>query len=220
MDSARPKARALAQEHLKNGDPLGWFEALYAGAQDDAAHIPWADCAPNPNLVEWMAREAVAGENLKALVVGCGLGDDAEALAQRGFETTAFDIAQSAIKWCRKRFPESKVRYACWDLFELPADQRDRYGLVVESYTLQVLPPDLRQDAMWLLAGLLAPGGTLLVICRGRDADDPSGELPWPLTRDEFGTFVEAGLAESSFEDYIEAEEPPVRRFRATYRKE
>ncbi|MDZ7952448.1 hypothetical protein [Nostoc sp. DedQUE09] len=33
----------------------------------------------------------------KALVIGCGLGDDAEALAHLGFEVTTFDISPTAM---------------------------------------------------------------------------------------------------------------------------
>jgi len=63
------------------------------------------------------------------------------------------------------------------------------FDLVVEIYTLQVLPPELRHTAMDRLAGLVAPSGTLLVICRGRDPDDDPGAMPWPLTRAELDAF-------------------------------
>jgi hypothetical protein len=44
--------------------------------------------------------------------------------------------------------------------------------------------------------------------------------MPWPLTRPEFSAFIEAGLAELSFEDYIDNHEtPPTRRFRAFYQR-
>ena len=51
----------------------------------------------------------------KALIIGCGLGDDAEALAKLGFEVTAFDISTSAIAWCQQRFPDSTVNYLVAD---------------------------------------------------------------------------------------------------------
>jgi hypothetical protein len=82
-------AREIAHQHLNAGDPLGWFEDLYSRAGEDTSIIPWADLTPNPNLVEWLDRQtSVSGLALK---IGSGLGDDAEELAQRGFETTAFD---------------------------------------------------------------------------------------------------------------------------------
>ena len=148
------------------------------------------------------------------------MGDDAEELAQRGFLTTAFDISQTAISWCRRRHPHSSVAYLAADLFNAPAEWHGAFSLVVESYTLQVLPPDLRVKAIHRITGFLAPGGTLLVIARGRDSTESEGKMPWPLTREELTAIHECGLKEESFEDYFDNEDPPIRRFRAVYRRE
>ena len=67
----------------------------------------------------------------------------------------------------------------------------------------------------------MAPGGTLLVITRGRDVADDPGQMPWPLLRTEVEVFDRCGLTEvTSLEDYIEDEDPPVRRFRAEWQRE
>ena len=52
-DSPRKTARKIARMHLEAGDPLGWFEDLYARAGEDTAIIPWADLTPNPNLIDY-----------------------------------------------------------------------------------------------------------------------------------------------------------------------
>ncbi len=217
VSEQRGTARELARQHLAEGDPLGWFEVLYASASSDAAIIPWADLAPNPNLVSWLESRSEIAPGQRALKVGCGLGDDAEELSRLGFDTTAFDISGTAVSWCRRRFPASSVHYIEADLMLPPIDWARRFDLVVESYTLQVLPPGLRSDAMRRVAGFVAPGGTLLVVTRGRGPGDPQGSMPWPLTRGEMAAFEEAGLTELGFEDYVDDEDPPVRRFRATY---
>jgi hypothetical protein len=72
---------------------------------------------------------------------------------------------------------------------------------------------------MTRIAALLAPGGTLLLICRGRSAADPRGELPWPLSAEELETWTLAGLRQVHFEDYFDQEGPPVRRFRVEYQR-
>ncbi len=209
----------MAQKHLQAGDPLGWFEELYFQADGDTSIIPWADLAPNPNLITWLDQNQFTGPG-QALKVGCGLGDDAEELARRGFETTAFDISESAIAFCKNRYPESPVSYVVADLFHAPSKWRGTFGFVLESYTLQVLPPHIRADAMREISSFVAPGGTLLVIARGRDPNESEGKMPWPLTKDEFTRFQSFGLTERSFEDFMDNEDPPVRRFRATYRRE
>jgi SAM-dependent methyltransferase len=214
-ETNRATAREITQQHLNAGDPLGWFEDLYSRAGEDTAIIPWVDLTPNPNLVEWLDRQTSV--SALALKIGCGLGDDAEELAQRGFETTAFDISPSAIGRSRTRFPNSPVSYIVADLFSAPSEWCGRFDMVLESYTLQVLPHDLRDRAVEAISSFVAPGGTLLVIARGRERDEPEGKMPWHLTREELALFQTPELSEKSFEDYMDNEEPPVRRFRATY---
>jgi len=218
-EEQRAIARESAYKHLEAGDPLGWFEDLYSRAGDDTSIIPWADLTPNPNLIDWFERNECAGSGT-ALIVGCGLGDDAEELTRRGFETTAFDISASAIARCRRRYPQSSVSYVVEDLFSAPTEWKAKFKFVLESYTLQVLPPNLWPDAARCIASFVAPGGTLLVIARGREPSEPEGKMPWPLTKNELSLFKTGGLKEVSFEDYMDSEDPPVRRFRATYRRE
>ena len=216
--SNRAKARDLAKEHLDRGDAIGWFEALYVRADGNADVIPWADLAPNPNLVAWAERERLHGDGRRALVVGCGLGDDAEYLVGLGFETTAFDVAPTAVDWCRRRFPESPVAYRVADLFRMPGEWRAAFDLVIEAYTLQSLPVETHAEALSCLASTVRPDGRLFVICRGRDAEDERGQIPWPLSRADLAPLINLGLEEVSFEDYVDDEDPPVHRFRVVYR--
>lgn len=218
-EEARRRARALARAYLDRGEPTGWFEPLYVEAGGDANRVQWADEVPNPHLVTWAERRGLRAEGSRALVVGCGLGDDAEYLAGRGFAVTAFDLAPTAIAWARRRFPGSRVDYREADLFALPAEFRRAFDLVVEIYTLQVLPPELRPAALRALSESVAPDGTLLIVARGRDDADPPGAGPWPLTRGEVAGPRENGLVEVRFEDFLDDEDPPVRRFRVEYRQ-
>ncbi len=217
--SNRTKAREIATKHLSAGDALGWFEDLYSAARGDASVIPWADCAPNPNLVSWLDANKVNSKGKSALKIGCGLGDDAEELARLGFETTAFDISKTAISWCKKRFPRSSVNYLTMDLFQAPQEWEQRFDFVLESYTLQVLPVSYRKEAVRTISRFVRPGGQLLVIARGRDAGGPEGVMPWPLLRQELNEFFSHGLREISFEDFMDREDPPVRRFRVMFEK-
>jgi len=217
MPSPREAAQSLAREHLEGGRFLDWFESLYAGAGRDAGAIPWGDLKPNPNLVAWLDRYSVRGDGRRAMVVGCGLGDDAEELVQRGFAVTAFDVSPTAIAWARERFAGSAVDYQVADLLTLPANWRERFDFVFEAYTLQSLPRDWLPRAVKAVAGLVAQDGQILVIARGTDNGDESQGPPWPLRRTDLATFTQCGLAETTFADYHDKETPPVRRFRAVY---
>jgi len=217
---SREKVKALAQAALRRGQPLAWFEQLYSEAVEQGIDVvPWADQVANPNLVEWLDREDVQGSGRAALCVGCGLGDDAEELAVRGFRVTGFDLSPSAIRLAEQRFPHSQVDYQVQNLLDPPQRWLGRFDFVHEAYTLQVLPPDLRREAIRRLATFLRPGGWLLVICRARDEDGDCGQMPWPLTRAELEEVSAQGLVQLRLEDYVEQESPPVRRFRAAFQK-
>ena len=183
-------------------DPL--FEDIYQRAGDDLAAIPWATLAPNPALQAWLATQPAPEDDAVALVVACGLGDDAEELARRGYGVTAFDISPTAIERCRSRFPASTVHYLVADLFDLPDSWTESFDLIVEIRTLQSLPLELRGDAARAIAKTVAPTGQLFVRTAKRNPDEPLTSRPWPLTRQELDAFIEAGLAEVQL-----LEEPP-----------
>ncbi len=191
----------LAAESLRRGDPTGWFERVYARADGQGSGIPWARLSPEPGLVAWLDESGLAGQGAAALVVGCGLGDDAEELARRGFTVTAFDIAPSAIALCRERFPASRVDYRVADLFDPPREWRGAFHLVVEVTTAQALPLALHEQAIQQIAGFVAPGGWLFVETSLRDPslENPSGP-PWPLAAPLLRLFEQAGLSEQSHE--------------------
>ena len=207
----RTRARALARESNAAGDAVGWFERLYAEAERGDALVPWADLAPNPHVVEWLERAAPTPG--RALDVGCGLGDTAEELARRGHDVLAIDVSPTAVAAARARFPQSRVDYRALDLRALPSALAGAFDLVVECYTLQVLPADV----------VLHPGENVQFWyngARGREPGEPEGQMPWPLTRTEIEAIADAGFVRESFEDFLDDEKPPVRRFRATFRRQ
>jgi SAM-dependent methyltransferase len=214
-DCDRVLARKLAAQHMGRGDALGWFDALYRQAHGDARRIPWADLRPNPYLADWLA--GVALPLGRALVIGCGLGDDAELLAGRGWAATAFDISAEAIRWARLRFANSRVEYLAADLFNPLRSWDGAFDLVVEIFTLQALPAAVRARAVPIIARWIKPQGRLFVFARGREESDPPGEMPWPLTAREVRAFEQVGLLCRSFEDFADDQTPPVRRFRAVF---
>jgi SAM-dependent methyltransferase len=213
----RKRARELAAEYLAKGDPTGWFEALYKEAEEGKSVIPWADRGPNSSLVEFWNAHPQRANGKQALVIACGLGDDAEQFAAWGFATTAFDISETAVRTARKRFPQSAVKYQTADLFLPPPEWERKFDFVFEANTVQALPAELRVQAIQKIAAFVRPGGNLLAIVRGREENEPLGELPWPLTRAEMNEFVLAGLTEVNFEEYFDKEDPPARRFRVLY---
>ena len=210
----------MAAEAAAAGTPLAWFEPLYrAGARGEAT-IPWAKRVPSPFLLAWADEHGLAGDGRRALVVGCGLGDDAEALAARGFAVVAFDLAPAAVGECAERFPASTVDYVVGDLLDPPDRWRQAFDLVFEANTVQVLPVGpVRAAGAARLATFVAPGGRLLIVARARDEDDPPGELPWPLAPSELAACGGGLVPEHHAEVADHDEDPPVRRWVASFRR-
>jgi SAM-dependent methyltransferase len=212
------QAVRLAAESLAAEDPTGWFERLYAAAEHGGAVVPWDRGAPHPLLFEWARARELDGGGRRALVVGCGLGADAEYVAGLGFETVAFDVSATAVAIARRRFPESDVEYLAADLLDPPARWREAFDLVVESMTVQSLPDPPRREAIARVTEMVRAGGTLIVIATARDeADGPVDGPPWPLTRAEVEAFATGGLARVRIEAVRDPEAPL--RWRAELRR-
>ncbi len=194
-------ASRLAAESLAADDPTSWFEHLYAAAEQGDAVVPWARQEPRPLLVEWAQARGLQGDGKRALVVGSGLGDDAEYFAGLGFQTVAFDISPTAIRAAQRRFPDSAVEYVAADLLDPPPEWRQAFDLVVESITVQALPDPPRAQAIANVADFVAPGGTLLVASGAREPGDEPDGPPWPLTRAEIDAFASGGLRAVKIED-------------------
>jgi SAM-dependent methyltransferase len=216
LDASRAFARRLAADSIASGNDTGWFETLYAAAEQGTTTVPWADLAPNQGLVSALAGVCGGG---RAIVTGCGLGDDAEYVASLGFATVAFDVSPTAVDTARRRFPCSTVEYVTADLLSPPHSWAGAFDLVVEVFTVQVLTGVARRTAFGRIAQLVAPGGRLLVIAGARDEHDDPGQMPWPLTRAEIESFREHGLSDHSIAEilYEEDDRGLVRRWLAWF---
>ncbi len=219
LEDAEQVAGRMAAESIAAGDPTGWFERLYAAAAAGETAVPWDRGAPSRYLTQWLTARAPRGAGHSAVVVGCGLGDDAEFIAELGFQTTAFDISPTAIATARRRFPDSAVHYQTADLLNPPTAFQQAFGLVVESLILQALPDPPRRDAIARLGGLVAPGGTLIVIARAREPEQPVHGPPWALTRAEIDALADGGLEPVQIEDLTDPQMPWPRRWRAEFRR-
>jgi SAM-dependent methyltransferase len=191
----------------------GGFEELYAAAADGTAEIPWDRAEPSAMLV---AAALPSGGGQRALVVGCGLGRDAEYVAALGYATTAFDLAPTAIRLARQRHPGSAVDYRVADVFAPPAEWERAFDLVVEANTIQSLPPGRRAPAIARVAGFVASGGMLVVLAAKETLIGGDGP-PWPLTRAEIESFGRAGLHTATIEEIPAPDDPLHVRGRATF---
>lgn len=186
----------LATAAVRAGEPTAWFERLYAAGDRGEIDMPWDRSEPSALLGEWL-RTVGPGTGRPAVVVGCGLGVDAELVAAHGFATTGFDVSATAIRTAGERHPETQVDYRTADLLALPEEWRRAFALVVEIITVQALPATLRERAVAAVADLVAPGGSLFVVEYVQAEGEPLPDRPpWPFTRAEIASFARNGLTE------------------------
>lgn len=215
----RERTKQLQAEFAKKGDVTGWFDALYAEAAGDNEKIPWADLEPNPYLVKFAEKTNLQGNDRKALVVGCGLGDDAKYLHDLGFDVTAFDISPTAIEWAKKIHLNTDIKFFTADLFNPLNEWYQAFEFVLEIYTIQPLPIEIRPKVINAIANFVKFNGKLVVVTRGREDDEIPPELPWALSRKDLSQFEKNGLAQTHFEEMWSDDEEPVRRFVVEYKR-
>ena len=197
-----------------------FFDGLYVAAGGGGEPLPWdRGGAPQQLLADWAADRGLRGRGgagKRAVVVGCGLGGDAEFLARLGFAVVGFDFSAPAIEAARALNPTSTVDYEVADLLALPEGWLAGFDLVVESLTVQSLPRSIRPRVIAAVRSLAAPGGTVLVISSQQGVRTETEIGPWPLSRADVDSF-----AGDDFE-LVRLEQPPgpdgLPRWRAEFR--
>lgn len=206
QEANKSRINALDHERLFT-EPRrdAFFETVYQMAEGDAALVPWADLQAKDKVLQWL--EQNPDHTGRAIDVGCGLGDNAIALENAGYETTAFDFSSDAIEWAKKRFSDFSIEFHVQDLFDLPAEWSEKFDLVHECYTLQSIPPETLDQSIPAVAGLVAKGGILLVYARVREDGEEVSGPPWPLEKSRAASFADYGL-ELLSREYFHLEKP------------
>jgi len=220
MDEKRQRVIGMAAEAAMSEDPFSWFEEIYTSADGDWEMVPWEDNIPNPLFSDWLDCEtANLLDSGKALVIGCGLGDDAAFLAKRGWEVTSFDISKTAVNWAQKIHFDLPINWVVADLLEPPKDWLGFFDLVVEIHILQAMPQSLRDQGAEILSTLVGNSGHLVCIGRICEPEDENIGPPWPLTRAAIDS-IGANMTQIEFiETKQPTDEEETRRYRAIWQK-
>lgn len=157
--------------------------------------LPWDVRRPEPRILEPALSLAQPG----ALVVdlGCGAGDNAMAMAGRGYPSVGLDISETAIATARARAQEAgieRARFIRGNVLE-PWPLEDRAGLVLDRGCYHLFDEAERRRLAQRLADALAPGGFWVVLCG--NAEEPRAEPeqgPPRLTATQIVTPVEPSL--------------------------
>ena len=210
----------LVAQALADGDPAGWFEHFYRASAAGEVELPWKRDEPHRLLTLWAAKRGLDGSGRRAVVVGCGQGADAEYLARLGFQVIAFDVAETAVRLARERYPDSAVHYQAADVLHPPGQWRHAFDLVVEIATVQALPDPPQRQAMTNVGRMVRAGGTLFAVEAFRGERDSTPQLgPWALSRADISAFGNDGLALVGLRLCAGPAGPPDLRWQAEFRR-
>ena len=128
---------------------------------ETGAHRFWHLSTTPPELATALDRRD-APRRGRALDLGCGLGTEVAALAQRGFRAAGVDLSRSALGRARAHQPRPRTEFVRADVRALPfAD--GAFDLLIDRGCLHYLPAAERPRYVGEAARLLRPEGRFLL---------------------------------------------------------
>jgi len=128
----------------------GW-ETMYQHQAVEA--MPWFYPELDDDLRQ--ALDQLGLRSGSALDLGTGPGTQALQLARRGFDVTATDISEAAIRLAREK-AEAQGLAISWQQDDILATcLTQQFDLIFDRGCFHVLPPERRQDYASIIAGLL-----------------------------------------------------------------
>lgn len=120
----------------------------------------------------------------KMLVICAGRGYDARLFARRGFQVTAVDFADQAVKEMQSMLnPDLSMEVIQADLFDLPAFMQEEFDYILEYTCFCAIDPQRRTDYIESVSSLLKPGGYYIALAF--PIAQRTGGPPFLVTPDE-----------------------------------
>lgn len=157
----------------------GFFDSVYRDTP------PWDIGAAQPAVTRLLDAHPPRG---RVLDVGCGSGDHAIALAQRGLAVLGIDIVEAAIAQARDKaraLPADvagRLEFRVADALR-PSRLGQPFGAVVDSGFYHLFGQDERDELAGELAAALVPGGRYYLLAFATEFDVPN--TPRKVTEDE-----------------------------------
>jgi SAM-dependent methyltransferase len=165
------------------GGPVVTAETSMEVSRIDSAYAgtpPWDIPGPQPAFVGLAEVDWITG---KTLDVGCGTGENALFLAQRGLEVLGVDASVRAIEKARAKAEQRavRIRFLVADALDLAA-LGESFDTVIDSGLLHSFSDEDRSRLVSEIHTVLRPGGYYLLLCFSEHATLPG---PRRLTQDD-----------------------------------
>lgn len=138
----------------------GWDERYQQQAVES---MPWFYPELDDDLRQALAQLGL--QSGRVLDLGTGPGTQAMQLAQRGFEVTATDISEAAIRLAREK-AEAQGLTVTWQQDDILVTRLSGpFDLIFDRGCFHVLPPERQPDYATTIAGLLKSGSYFFLKC-------------------------------------------------------
>ena len=155
---------------------MDFFEQVYRGSP------PWEIGRPQREFVALEESGEIAGD---VLDVGCGTGENALFLAERGHAVWGVDSAPSAIELARRKAQERGLAATFLVQNALHLQEPGRtFETVIDSGLFHTLSDAERPGFARSLAGVLRPGGTYVMLAFS-ELEPGEYDLPRRLSQEE-----------------------------------
>ena len=135
------------------------WEELYASQEVET--MPWFSPTLDRDVAKALRRYNISGG--RALDVGSGPGTQAIELARRGFDVTAVDVSESAMRKGAMRAAEARVKAVFRQDNILASRLGERFNLILDRGCFHTFQPQQRPIYVRQVRQLLLPDGLLLL---------------------------------------------------------
>jgi methyl halide transferase len=134
------------------------------------ADTPWDSGTPSEELQRFLGRGLV--KPCRVLEVGCGTGTNALFLAQAGFDVTAVDLSEEALRQAKAKAEKANlaVKFVQADITNLP-DLGAPFPFVFDRGTYHIVRSINLSGMQKMLTNTIAPGGYYLVLAGNANED-------------------------------------------------
>ncbi|HEY9777782.1 MAG TPA: class I SAM-dependent methyltransferase [Planktothrix sp.] len=141
------------------------------------ADTPWDSGEPSQQLQRFLSRGLV--KPCRMLELGCGTGTNALYLAEQGFDVTAVDLSEEALRQAKEKAAKTKstVKFVQADITAMP-DLGAPFPFVFDRGTYHIVRQINIAAMQKMLADRVAPGGYYLVLAGNGNEDAPIEKGP------------------------------------------